>query len=48
MILKINGKYTGLYSNQTDLMNKVGGVAWLLLDKGQLVVKLDKENWPTI
>jgi hypothetical protein len=40
-ILKTNGRYSGLYSNQTDPRNKVGGVAWLLL-------KLDKENLKTI
>jgi hypothetical protein len=27
MILKINGQYSNLYSNQTDPRNKVGGVA---------------------
>jgi hypothetical protein len=47
-ILTINGQYSGLYSNQTNLKNKVGGVAWLLLNKGQLVVKLDKDNCRTI
>jgi hypothetical protein len=48
MMLQINGWYSGLYSNQTDPRNKVGGVAWLFLNKGQLAVKLDKENWRTI
>jgi hypothetical protein len=41
----INGRYSSFYSNQTDPRNKVGGVAWLLPNKGLLVVKLDKVNW---
>jgi hypothetical protein len=39
MVRKINGQYSGLYSNQMDPRKSVG-VAWLLL-------KLDKENWRT-
>jgi hypothetical protein len=48
MTLKINWRYSGLYGNQTDPRNKVGVVAWLLLNKGQLAFQLDNENWRTI
>jgi hypothetical protein len=27
------GRYSGLYSDEADPMNKVGGVAWLILTK---------------